>query len=111
MRLLLNTDGTVSTLTRKHSITEIQNMIGAQALDTVTFRQQTIIPGLDDPSQPGLSFAVPAESVLYVDDLGHHKGLPMNPVATAIYWAKCRPDSNPLPIVGVAVLVPIADFD
>lgn len=91
MRRLLHTDGTTTELLRPHTIAEIEKLIGASLLDTV-------------------SRVHDGQHVLLVDDQGHAKGLPVNPAATTLYHARCRPNSNPPPIVGDAVIVPDEDF-
>lgn len=42
--------------------------------------------------------------IVFVDDLGLHKRLPVNPKATAMYHAICRPGTTQ-PIVGDVMIV------
>jgi hypothetical protein len=90
MRVLLKTDGTTVALDRVHTMGEIAGLIGAKVLDTVS-----LIDGVH---------------VMIVNDLGHKLQLPANNAATVHYHAKCRPGSNPPPILGDVVIVPDLDF-
>jgi len=94
MRRLIKTDGTEHELPTKLSIPEVEKLIGAtgSGLGTVQLRH------LREPVQ-----------VMLLDDLGHSKGLPLNPKACALYWANCRPGTTH-PIVGDVVIVPDEDF-
>jgi hypothetical protein len=47
--------------------------------------------------------------VMVVDDLGHHKDLPVNEAATAFYLERCVPGAD-WQIRGDVVIVPDADF-
>jgi hypothetical protein len=90
MRMLIKSDGTEVPLSRPHKMDELSKLIGAKILDTVTL--------------------IDRRHVMIVNDLGHRLGLPVNEKATAHYHAKCRPGSNPPPIVGDVVIVPDEDF-
>lgn len=59
------------------SISQIKTYIGASCLDTVQLRH------LGQPRQ-----------VMFVDDAGHQKRLPVNEKATALYHANCKPGTS-----------------
>ena len=61
----------------------IRRLIGADSLDTVNLRDGR---------------------TMYVDDLGHQKGLPVNQKGTQLYHAICRPGTTHV-IVGDVVVV------
>lgn len=88
MRVLLKTDGTASPIEGSPTLGGLAKMLGAKALDTV-------------------SHVHDGKHVMFVDDLGHQKGLPVNDVATRLYHARCKPGSNPPPIVGDVVVLPM----
>jgi len=89
MRKLIKTDGTEILLEGLHSTAEIAKLIGAdQGMDTVR---------LD------------AGMVMFLDDIGHAKGLAINPKATALYLARCRPGTTHT-IRGDVAIVPDRDF-
>lgn len=90
MRQILRANGQVEDLPNPVSIREVQRLIGADTLDTVSL--------------------VDRVHVMLLDDLCHRKGLPYNAAATAHYHAKCIPGSNPPPILGDVVIVPDSDF-
>lgn len=91
-RQIIRIDGTREMLTERVSIAQIEAMIGAQVLDTVTLRH------LGHPLH-----------VMCVDDLGHQKGLPVNEKATSLYHASCLPGTMHQ-IRGDVVVVPDSDF-
>lgn len=70
----IRTDGFVQTVAKPLSIAEISLLIGADTLDTVNLRHLGA-----------------ATRVMFVDDLGHSKGLPVNHKATDLYHANCKP--------------------
>jgi hypothetical protein len=87
MKLLLRTDGTHIDLGADEvPIAQVQVMLNATALDTVSLRQ-----------------FVPMHLML-VDDNGHARGLPLNRVATALYLHNCRPGCTHV-IVGDVVII------
>jgi hypothetical protein len=90
MRVILRANGTKIELTRKHTMDELSKLIGAKIIDTVTLTDRV--------------------HVMLVNDNGHRLGLPANNAATVLYHAKCRPGSNPPPIVGDVAVVPDNDF-
>lgn len=67
---------------------EINALIGCDVTDTVNLRDGRI---------------------MLVDDLGHQKELPVNPKATAMYHAVCRPGTTH-EIVGDVVIAVDEDF-
>lgn len=87
-RCVLRADGTTLDLDGPVSMAQIENLIGADVLDSIR-----LAGGL----------------VMIVDDLGHPKGLPMNKPATLLYWEKC---GGPVDwfIAGDVVIVPDSDF-
>ena len=91
-RQFIRTDGFVQTIAKPLSIREIGNLIGADTLDTVNLRN------LGAPLR-----------VMFVDDLGHPKGLPVNHKATDLYHANCKPGAGHV-IRGHAVIVFDDDF-
>lgn len=90
MRVFITADGTEAELSSPMNMAGVASLIGADTLCTVTL--------------------VDGKHVMFVDDLGHQKGLPANAKATAHYHARCRPGANPPPIVGAVVIVPDSDF-
>ena len=72
MRRIIRADGSELPLDRVPTVRELESMIGAATLDTVSLRH------LDGPLQ-----------VMLLDDAGHSKGLPINLAATKLYWARC----------------------
>lgn len=88
MRMLYRADGTTQELAPDINGGKVAALIGADALDTVS----RVHDGCH---------------VMYVDDNGHGKGLPVNEVATRLYHARCYPGSNPPPIVGDVVVLPM----
>jgi hypothetical protein len=73
-RRVIRVDGTVEQLPDRVSIAEVERLIHANTLDTVKLRHLG-----------------PPLVVMFVDDLGHAKDLPVNPTATRLYWETCRP--------------------
>jgi hypothetical protein len=92
MRKLIRTDGTTLDLPTGRSIKELSVMINADILDTVSLHHM---------GQP--------LHVMILDDLGHDKGLPVNPEATKLYWANCKPGTTHN-ILGDVIVVPDEDF-
>jgi len=91
-RKLIRVDGTEEELHGPHAIADVQLMIGASTLDTVTLR----------------SWGHPLH-VMLVDDTGMIDGKPVNARATELYHAQCRP-GNPYSIHGDVVIVPDGDY-
>lgn len=87
-RQLIRADGTTQDLPARATISEIQRLIGARSLDTVNLRDGT---------------------VMWVDDLGHQHGLPVNAEGTRLYHSICYPGATH-EIVGDVVVTPDADF-
>lgn len=92
MRRIIRTNGAVEDLHGPHAMADLREIIGADALDTVTLRQ---------PELRG--------HVMLVDDAGHDKALPVNTLATAMYLANCVPGTMHR-IRGDVVVVPDDDF-
>lgn len=67
---------------------EINKLIGCDVTDTINLRDGRI---------------------MLVDDLGHQKNLSVNPIATDMYWAVCRPGTRHQ-IVGDVIVAVDADF-
>jgi len=80
MRRLIRCDGTETNLDGPQSTTTIRALIraliGADALDTVQLRH--------------LGRGI----VMFVDDLGHSKNLPVNAKATELYLKNCYPGTT-----------------
>jgi hypothetical protein len=89
MRKIIRTDGTETDLETRQSIDQIEKLISADTLDTVTLRDRV--------------------HVMLVDDQGHQKQLPPNQKATDHYWERCG-GPNDHYIVGDVVIVPDEDF-
>jgi ornithine carbamoyltransferase len=89
MRKIIRTNGEEVQLDKPQSIADVEKLIGADVLDTVSLRDRV--------------------HVMLVDDLSHKKGLPINQAATELYWEKCgRPVDHV--IRGDVVVVPDSDF-
>ena len=88
-RKLIRSDGSEEIL-EKVDIEQIRQLIGADSLDTVNLRDRF-------------------GHVMLVDDLGHHKNLPVNMKGTALYLTVCRPETKHV-IRGPVVIVPDGDF-
>ena len=86
-RHLIHADGFLQLISKGLSLNEIKQLIGADALDLVKLHEQ----------------GAPLR-VMFVDDDGHAKGLPVNHRATAMYHANCRPGSDHV-IRGAVVIV------
>jgi hypothetical protein len=86
---VLRVDGTEETIPRKPTIQDIERTIGSTWLDTVDLRRNNV--------------------VMLVDDNGHADGKPINPKATELYHAVCKPGTT-WPIVGDVALVNDEDF-
>lgn len=93
-RRIIRVDGSVEPVADPKTITQIRQIIGAgdSGLDTVSLRHLGRPP-----------------VVMLVDDLGHDKGRPVNPTATALYHANCVPGATH-PIVGDVFIAPDSDF-
>lgn len=83
---VIRVDGTETVCDGKVSIAEIQRIIGCDCLDTVRV-------GPD------------RELTMFIDDTGMIDGKPVNPKATTLYHAVCRP-GNSYSIHGNVVIVP-----
>lgn len=91
-RRVIRVDGTEEALPKRVTMNEISRLIGASSLDTVNLRH--------------LGYPL---WVMVVDDLGHPNGLPVNPKATELYHANCRPGATHT-IRGDVVIVADEDF-
>lgn len=89
IRCLLRTNGDRIDFDSPLTLADIERLIGADALDTVTLRDRV--------------------HVMVVDDIGHQKELPLNKAATLLYWERCG-GPNDWAIVGDVVIVPDSDF-
>ena len=69
---VIRVDGTEITHEVKASIAEVMHIIGCNCLDTVTLDRRR-------------------QTVMFVDDTGMLDGKPVNPKATALYRAVCKP--------------------
>ena len=88
-RLLIRADGTQAELSHLQITTRrIAALIHADTLDTVNLRDG---------------------HVMFGDDAGHARALPINPQATRRYWAVCQPGTTHQ-IVGDVVIAPDSDF-
>ena len=87
---VIRTDGTETIHEGKPAIAEICNLIGCDALDTVTLDRRRA-------------------TVMFVDDTGMIDGRPINPKATALYRARCKPGTV-WAIHGDVVIVNDGDF-
>jgi len=85
-RILIRADGTEQPLDKAQTIEQIRQLIGATALDSVNLRDRF-------------------GHVMFVDDLGHDKQLPVNAKATELYHAICIPGTTHQ-IRGDVVVVP-----
>lgn len=86
-RKLIRANGAETELHGPHALQDIRQMIGADALDTVSLADRV--------------------HVMLVDDDGISKGLPVNPAATRLYQ-----DARGIPhqIRGDVVIVPDSDY-
>lgn len=91
-RKVIRCDGTAVDLPAPLRMSELQRLIAAEGLDTVSLRH------LGRPLH-----------VMLVDDTGLIDGKPVNPEATRLYHANCRPGTTQ-PICGDVVIVPDSDF-
>lgn len=71
--IVLRTSGVQEPLAAFPTLAAIRELIGAQTLDTFRTRDGRTV---------------------YVDDNGHERDLPLNPAATKIYRAICRPGTT-----------------
>jgi len=87
IRKLIRADGVETDLHGPHALQDVRQMIGADALDTVSLADRV--------------------HVMLVDDDGISKGLPVNPAATRLYQ-----DARGIPhqIRGDVVIVPDSDY-
>ncbi|MEN4919414.1 hypothetical protein ABE485_12130 [Achromobacter spanius] len=87
IRKLIRTDGAETALHGPHAIQDVCQMLGADALDTVSLADRV--------------------HVMLVDDDGIQKNLPVNPAATRLYQ-----DARGIPhqIRGDVVIVPESDY-
>jgi hypothetical protein len=85
----LITDDFIFPCSRPVSIEEAHQVLGAEALETVTLIDRI--------------------HVMLIDDAGQAKGLPMNVLATGLYWQKCG-GKGPWVIRGDVIIVPDADY-
>ncbi|MCD0496902.1 DUF3846 domain-containing protein [Achromobacter sp. MY14] len=86
-RKLIRADGAETVLHGPHAIQDVCQMIGADALDTVSLADRV--------------------HVMLVDDDGISKGLPVNPAATRLYQ---EARGIPHQIRGDVVIVPDSDY-
>ena len=86
-RKLICADGAETVLHGPHAIQDVCQMIGADALDTVSLADRV--------------------HVMLVDDDGISKGLPVNPAATRLYQ---EARGIPCQIRGDVVIVPDSDY-
>ena len=91
-RRIIRCDGTTELVDKPMTVAEIEKRIGADVTDTVRLRHL----------RAGVI-------VMFVDDRGHDKNLPVNFVATALYWANCVPGTTHL-ILGDVVITNDSDF-
>jgi hypothetical protein len=91
-RRVIRVDGTEEPLDTPQTIAQINKLIGANGLDTVNLRH------LGAPRQ-----------VMFVDDTGMIDGKPVNPKATALYHANCRPGTTH-PVCGDVAIVFDQDY-
>lgn len=89
IRKLIRADGTETDLHGPHAIADVEQMIGAEALDIVRLADRV--------------------HVMLLDDLGQPKGLPINAEATRLYHEVCRPGTTHQ-IRGDVVIVPDSDY-
>lgn len=109
LRILLRADGTQQIISHAVTMEEVQRLIGAESVDTVTMRH------LGEPTH-----------VMLVDDLGYeyevidHGGghiehrttralKPVNHAATHLYQLNCKPGTTHQ-IVGDVIVCPDEDF-
>lgn len=83
---VLRVDGSETVHQGKVSLAEIQHLIGCSGLDTVTIDRRK-------------------QTVMFVDDTGMIDGKPVNPKATELYRAICKPGTLHS-IHGDVVIVP-----
>lgn len=80
---IIRVDGTEEEIVGRLDIKDIEKRINANVLDTVNLRDGR---------------------VMIVDDLGHPGGKPVNPAATKLYHAVCRPGTTHTIVGDVAVV-------
>lgn len=108
MRKIIRTDGTELVLDKPRTMTEIEALIGASTLDSVSLRhlgRPLHVMLLDDGGHH--TKHVETAGHLQIISTGHRK--PVNEKATALYWANCRPGTTHQ-IVGDVAIVPDSDF-
>jgi hypothetical protein len=91
-RRIILTSGEEIALDGPRNVRQISALIKADTLDTVNLRH------LGQPRQ-----------VMFVDDQGYEKGLPVNEKATALYLANCHPGTTHQ-ILGDVVITLDDDF-
>ena len=89
LRLLITPDGIIANIGMALPYADIKRRMTADTTDTVNLLDR--------------------EHVMLVDDHGQRKSLPINPIATALYWQRC---GGPVEhtIVGPVYIVPDEDF-
>ena len=87
---VIRVDGTETVHVGKPSVKAIAMLIGCDGLDTVTLDRRR-------------------QTVMFVDDAGMLDGKPLNPKATALYHARCKPGTVHA-IHGDVVIVNDGDF-
>ena len=86
VRVIVHTTEEITPIVLPVTSQEVEDMIGAKCLDHVTLHG--------------------GRHMMWVDDNGHQKGLPVNRIATVLYWQRCgRPVEHE--IVGDVVIVPL----
>ncbi len=88
---IIRTDGTEELVGARPTIAAVERAIGADTLTTVTLQRN------------------PERIVMFVDDIGISKGLPVNAKATELYHGVCRP-GNTHQIRGDVAIVNDEDF-
>lgn len=90
MRFYVPVDGPIEPIDKPMTIAQIEAKLGASCLDTVNLRDSN-------------------GRVMFVDDNGHAKGLPVNREATRYYLSICWPGTTH-EIRGPVIVVPDRDF-
>lgn len=88
VRRVIHADGKITNLPGPMQLSEIKIVIGCDCIDTVN---------------------LPDGMVMILDDNGYAKELPVNEIATKIYWSRCIPGTTH-EILGAVVIVPDSDF-
>jgi hypothetical protein len=92
-RRVIRADDSIDLLPLRISMAEALREIRAQTAGTVHLRH----------------LGTPAVMMI-VDDAGYAKSLPVNTMATHLYWANCKPGTTH-EIRGDVVIAPDSDFD